>query len=251
MTAGYGVGAGDAMAAAITVGPAVAGRSSSPLAWETRQVQPWTPGTAASQRDACERFFERGRTTESRAGSIRLATRSLTRKPRHEPITQTSSVLMACRASRALWAVDEADIPGCVCCTRSNPTIPGTPRRGGSQLAAAENARCVHSGRGGGPAGQVEVEITQERPVAVDPRFGGCRPGVRYARRAPPRPSGWIHRSGPWRYRRSAQIVRPYRVPIGRECRMDRRRGGRVVRYRCSAGAVMAGCDRRFGWSPA
>ncbi|AFE16903.1 hypothetical protein MRGA327_12485 [Mycobacterium tuberculosis RGTB327] len=146
----------------------------------------------------------------------------------------------------ALWAVDEAasrDIPLRLLYA-IEPDDPGYAAHGAAarKLAAAENAvrYAFHSGRGGGPAGQGRGG---DHPGAaghlVDPRFGGCCPGVRWRyRRAPlPTGAGGIYRSGPG-------VIGA--VPSGDRAtppgphrtrrRMDRRRGGRVVRYRCFAG---------------
>lgn len=145
----------------------------------------------------------------------------------------------------ALWAVDEAasrDIPLRLLYA-IEPDDPGYAAHGAAarKLAAAENAvrYAFTAVEAADRPVKVEVEITQERPVTSLIRASAAAALVCVgAWRAPlPTGAGGIYRSGPG-------VIGA--VPSGDRAtppgphrtrrRMDRRRGGRVVRYRCFAG---------------
>lgn len=143
----------------------------------------------------------------------------------------------------ALWAVDEAasrDIPLRLLYA-IEPDDPGYAAHGAAarKLAAAENAvrYAFTAVEAADRPVKVEVEITQERPVTSLIRASAAAALVCYRRAPLPTGAGGIYRSGPG-------VIGA--VPSGDRAtppgphrtrrRMDRRRGGRVVRYRCFAG---------------
>lgn len=112
----------------------------------------------------------------------------------------------------------------CVCCTRSNPTIPGTPHGAAARkLAAAENAvrYAFTAVEAADRPVKVEVEITQERPVTSLIRASAAAAlvcvgaiGVHHFR---PERVGSTAAALALSAQCPVAIVRPHRVPIGRD----------------------------------
>lgn len=146
----------------------------------------------------------------------------------------------------ALWAVDEAasrDIPLRLLYA-IEPDDPGYAAHGAAarKLAAAENAvrYAFTAVEAADRPVKVEVEITQERPVTSLIRASAAAAlvcvgaiGVHHFR---PERVGSTAAALALSAQCPVAIVRPHRGPHRTRRRMDRRRGGRVVRYRCFAG---------------
>lgn len=145
----------------------------------------------------------------------------------------------------ALWAVDEAasrDIPLRLLYA-IEPDDPGYAAHGAAarKLAAAENAvrYAFTAVEAADRPVKVEVEITQERPVTSLIRASAAAALVCVG-------AIGVHHFRPERVGSTAAALAFGAVPSGDRAtppgphrtrrRMDRRRGGRVVRYRCFAG---------------